>query len=300
MTILEAQTLVRHFYQLVNPGEEDRFLVEEALHYLIEETGDPDCMETLGGLYYEQQQFDLARKYYEMAAEYDSTYALLGLGYIWYYGRTGERNYEKAFRYFDRAREKGDLNAAYKVADMYRRGYYVDRDPAEFQKIIEELYEKLKSDRNAYSKAPEVFVRMAEIRRAEGRTEEALSLYEKARPMIARRIADSGFFGDRTIMKEIIESIYDLRPAGSGTIDLYDLYQLLQEPCLVRFRYENSLFEVQALEEEGTVVIRFGSRWFRTVDAFMEGAEIDGQPLTILYEEFHAFEVVRGNGAGKN
>ena len=91
MTILEAQTLVRHFYQLVNPGEEDRFLVEEALHYLIEETGDPDCMETLGGLYYEQQQFDLARKYYEMAAEDDSTYALLGLGYIWYYDRTGEK-----------------------------------------------------------------------------------------------------------------------------------------------------------------------------------------------------------------
>ena len=300
MTIIEAQMILDRFYRLTDPTEEDRFLVEEALQYLIEMTGDPNYMAELGGMYYEQRQFDLARKYYEMAAEYDNTYALLGLGYIWYYGRLGERDYEKAFRCFDRAREKGDLNAAYKVADMYRRGYYVENDPGRFRKIIEELYGKLKKERNPYSKAPEVFVRLAEIREADGKNGEALSLYEAARPMIARRIADSGFFGDRTIMKEIMGGIYRLQPEGPDEIYLHDLYHLLDQPCTVRFRFEGRPQEVQSLEEDGAVVIRYGSRWFRTTDDFFTGAEIDGERLTALYAELYAFEVVREDGTDKN
>ena len=300
MTIIEAQMILDRFYRLTDPTEEDRFLVEEALQYLIEMTGDPNYMAELGGMYYEQRQFDLARKYYEMAAESDNTYALLGLGYIWYYGRLGERDYEKAFRCFDRAREKGDLNAAYKVADMYRRGCYVEKDPGRFRKIIEELYEKLKKERNPYSKAPEVFVRLAEIREEDGKTWEALSLYEAARLMIARRIADSDFFGDRTIMKEIMEGIYRLQPEGLDEIDLYDLYHLLEQPCTVRFRFEGRPQEVQSLEEDGAVVIRFGSRWFRTTEDFFVGAEIDGERLTALYAELYAFEVVREDGTDKN
>ena len=143
MTILEARKICEDFFQLTNPDDGDRFIAEEALSYLIEETKDPEYMALLGGLYYEQKQFGLALKYYEMAVEYDHTYALVGLGYIWYYGRTGKRDYEKAFHCFDRARQKGDVNAAYKVADMYRRGLYVKKDPEEFRRIIEQLYQDL-------------------------------------------------------------------------------------------------------------------------------------------------------------
>ena len=292
MTIWEARKICEEFYQLTNPDDEDRFLVEEALSYLIEETKDPEYMAILGGLYYEQKKFELALKYYEMAAEYDHTYALAGLGYIWYYGRTGKRDYEKAFHCFDRARLKGNLNAAYKVADMYRRGLYVKKDPEEFRRIIEQLYQDITWETDPYSKAPEIFLRLAEIREADGRTEEALELYKRARPMIARRIADSGFFGDRTIMKEIIDGIYRLRPLDPADISLYDLYALLQKPCIVRFFYGDKQYEVQSVAEEGTTAICFGDRWFRTTDDFFSGAEIDGEPLTTLYEELYDFKVV--------
>ena len=140
MTIIEAHKICEDYYRLSNPNDEDRFLVTEALDYLITETKDPGYMLELGGLYYEQKQFELARKYYELAAEYDNTAALLCLGYIWYYGRTGARDYEKAFHYFDMARMRGDVNAAYKVADMYRRGLYVERDESKYREIIEDLY----------------------------------------------------------------------------------------------------------------------------------------------------------------
>ena len=92
MTILEARNICRNYYDLTNPSEEDRFLLAEALDFLITETKDPDYMVELGGMYYEQRRFDLALKYYEMAAEYDNLYAISDLGYIWYYGRAGKES----------------------------------------------------------------------------------------------------------------------------------------------------------------------------------------------------------------
>ena len=83
------------------------------------------------------KRFDLALKYYEMAASYDYDEAYECLGYIWYYGRTGERDYKKAFEYFSKMMNKGHLVASYKVADMYKNGYYVEKNMETYKKIIE-------------------------------------------------------------------------------------------------------------------------------------------------------------------
>ena len=53
-------------------------------------------MMQLGGHYYGIRRFDLALKYYELAANFEILDAYECLGYIWYYGRTGERDYAKA------------------------------------------------------------------------------------------------------------------------------------------------------------------------------------------------------------
>ena len=128
MTIYEAHRIIREYYMITNPTEEDDFLYTEALSYVVEETQDPEYILELGGYYYDRRNFDLALKYYELAAAYGSDEAMLGLGYIWYYGRTGQVDYKKAFEYFSRCMEQGHLVAAYKVADMYKNGYYVEKD----------------------------------------------------------------------------------------------------------------------------------------------------------------------------
>lgn len=66
--------------------------------------------------------------------DYDEAYECLG--YIWYYGRTGERDYKKAFEYFSKMMDKGNLVAEYKVADMYKNGYYVDKDQNKYENMI--------------------------------------------------------------------------------------------------------------------------------------------------------------------
>ena len=72
---------------------------------------------------------------------------------------------------------------------------------------------------------------------------------------------------------------------------LYDLYYLLKSPAKVRFNFEGDGHEVEALEEEEAIVIRFDDRWFRTIDDFFQKAELDGELLTTRYEELYDFEV---------
>ncbi len=292
MTVQEAWNIYRDYFTLTNPGEEDDFRCMEALDFLIHETGEARYMVALGGFHYSAHRYDLALKYYEMAAEFDNIDALVGLGYIWYYGRTGTRDYEKAFRYYDRARQLGDVQAAYKVADMYKNGYYVQRDVEKYREIIESLYPKVCDAVNLNDPLPEIFTRLAAIRAEQGRTEEALSLYDQARDFLSQRIQDHPFFGDLNIMKWMIADIYRLRPFDEEDFSLYDLFWLLERPVKVRFIFDSETHEVEAVQEEGGLSIRLDDAWYRTVDDFFGKAEIDGELITTLYEELMDFGVV--------
>ena len=297
MTIEEATRICRQFYALGNPGEDDRFLFTEAMQYLIEQTHDPRYMMALGGMYYENKDFDLALKYYEMAAEEDELKAFTCLGYIWYYGRTGQRDFEKAFHYYDKARMMGDMIAAYKVADMYRNGYYVQKDPAKSKAILEKLYPRIRKTRNPFDPLPEISTRLARVRTEEGRPEEALQLYLQARKMMVLRLAQHPFFGDVTIMKGLVCDLSRLKPFDAADFDLYDLFDLMRSPAKVRFTYESTVCEVEAVPGETEPAIRFGEKWFRTLQDFMLKAEIDGELLITLYDDLYDYTLVEGPSA---
>ena len=123
LTIEKAQQILDDYYDLTQPTYEDDIQLINALEYLIKETNNPEYMVELGGWYYGQKQFDLAEEYYLMAAKLDYNNAYECLGYIYYYGRVGQPDYEKAFHYYKLASDQGNLVAAYKLADMYKNGY---------------------------------------------------------------------------------------------------------------------------------------------------------------------------------
>ncbi len=293
MNLAQAQKIRRDYYRKTNPTGEDQFEFTEALRYLITTTTDSDYAAELGGYYYELKRFDLAKKYYEIAADGGHLGAILGLAYIYYYGRTGEPDYEKAFYYYKKAADFGDINGAYKLADMYRNGYYVEKDPARYRQIIEELYPRVQRCRSIFDPLPEVFTRLAKIRADEGETAEALRLYDRARVVLARRIQASPFFGNLTIMKWLVRDTCCLRPLDPQSITLYDLYELFTVPAKVHFRYEEEVHEAEALLEDDSLVFRLDDQWFRTIDDFFARAELDDELLTTLYEDLYGFEVIR-------
>ncbi len=292
MTVAEAHRIEREFYNNPKPSEDDVFLFTEAMDYIIHTTQDPNAMMSLGGYFYDERKFDLALKYYEMAAEYKIDIAYECLGYIWYYGRTGTRDYEKAFYYFKLAKDAGNIVAAYKLADMYKNGYYVEKDYDAYCKIIEELYPKVKDSANLGDPLPEIFTRLARIRVGQGRKDEAIQLYYSAKDFLAQRISYNAFFGYLNIMMWLEDDLYKLVDFDEADFDLYDLYHLAKAPVKVRFYFDGKPQEWEVVEEDGEQVIRFNDKWYRTREDFFAKACIDGLPLTHIYDTLYGFEVI--------
>ena len=291
MTIREAEKNIEDFYDISNPNEDEIFIWIESLKLMIEKTNEPKYMMELGGYYYEIQSFDLALKYYEMAAMKDYVSAYECLGYIWYYGRTGKKDYKKAFEYYEKAMKKGHLVATYKVADMYRNGYYVEKDFDKYKKIIEDLYPKVKDLKNVFEPIPEVFTRLAKIRMEENKNDDAKILLLKAKDVLAERISINPFFGNFTIMKWLIKDLYKVKSFDSNDFDFFDLYYVLEKPTLLTFESYEETYEVESEIEDGELVVRFNDKWFRTVDDFIQKSEIDGEKLCQNYYELENFKI---------
>jgi tetratricopeptide (TPR) repeat protein len=283
MTIAEANKIIRELECKNNLTEDEEFEYTEALGFMIKTTADPRYMMALGGYYYGLRAFDLALKYYDMAAALDYEEANECLGYVWYYGRTGTKDYEKAFRYFSAAAAKGNLVARYKIADMYKNGYFVDKDYEKYKEIIRELYPVVEDAEYLGDPLPEIFTRLAAIEAEEGNTDKAVDLYFRAKDFLAQRIMYNPFFGNLNIMKWLIEDLYKLIEPDPYEMDLYDLYYWLTFPCTISFELEGKEYTVSCVEEDGQMHIKFEDTWYMDVDNFFKKASVNGKLLTDYY-----------------
>ena len=292
MTEKEARKIVEAFDENQNLSEEDVFMFTEAMDFLIEKNHDPRDMMYLGGYYYEIKRFDLALKYYEMAATFDYDPAYECLGYIWYYGRTGERDFKKAFEYFSKLMDKGDFVATYKVADMYKNGYYVEKNQEKYEQMIEELYPQVKDLKNVFDPVPEVFTRLAKIRTSQGREEDAVELYLYAKDFLAQRIKYNAFFGNLNIMKWLIDDLYELIEFDEEVFDFFDLYYLLKSPHKITFIYDGKEQKLESVMEGEECSVCFNGKWFHSRDDFFKEACIGNTKLTAVYQDLYGFEVI--------
>ena len=282
--------LIRNRFRMnEKPSEEDIFLYTEAMDYLIYELKNPQAMLELGGYYYEKKYFDLALKYYEMAAEYKLPYAYEGLGYIWYYGRTGRRDFEKAFHYYSLAKEAGITEAAVKVADMYKNGYFVEQDYRKYKEIIEALYPKVRKAQTLGEPVPEVFTRLAMIRKEEGKISQAVRLLLEAKDFQAQRLGNNAFFGDINIMKWLIDDLYEMIEFDTEDFDLFDCMWLLRGPAVIHFCYEGMPLTIEAIDEGGELAIHWKNEVYPDRDTFFAKAMLGKQHLMSFYDELYGF-----------
>lgn len=83
----------------------------------------------IGANAYRRGNYEKALKYYKKSAELGNPQAACNLGYIYEYGRTGEKNPEKAFYYYSEAAMEDNVNAYYKIGDCYYYGDFVAKNP---------------------------------------------------------------------------------------------------------------------------------------------------------------------------
>ncbi|MCR4762893.1 MAG: hypothetical protein K5696_05125 [Lachnospiraceae bacterium] len=282
MTIAEASQIEQDFMDTSSPTEDQEFLYTEALGFLIEETKNPKYMYNLGWHYCTKKRFDLEIKYLEMAAEYNFGPALEELGYMWYYGQHGEKDYKKAFEYFSRGADIAheeyprSLWCKYKLADMYHNGYAVEKDEKRYRKIIEEAYEEVKDPQYLNEPFPEIAWRYAGILAGDGDKDKAYSLLEQAKSFLAERISLESFWGYIDTMGRIVNNMYELKPLNKDMFNFYDLFFLANEPGIWEFTYNGKTYRIEATDDEDRA-IRFEGRYYRDFSELCQKAAIDGE-----------------------
>ena len=95
-------------------------------------------------------------------------------------------------------------------------------------------------------------------------------------------------------MKWLIEDLYKLTEIDMDNIDLFDLFELLKKPIKIKFFCDSDESEhiVEAVDENGEIVIDFDGKWYRTTDDLFGKAEIAGDRLVTLGYSVHDFEVI--------
>ena len=293
MTSEEARRILDKFSQKDNVTKDDEFAFIEACNFLIETEGDAKVMTWLGGYYYEKEKYDLAEKYYLMAFDAGDEWVADGLGFIYYYGRTGERDYKKAFYYYSIAKKNGDTEAAMKIADMYHNGYYVEKDDAKYKEIIERLYRAFRGTNYVEDPLPELCTRLAGIREAEGDIPEAIRLLREGKSMLSSRIGYNPFFGNFSIMRGLIHDLYRLTPLDRNNFDLYDLYEVFTEPVTVSFSFKGKTYTIESSkEEDGSIAVCFNGKWYRSIGDMLMQAELDGYHITLSPWKMKNFTIV--------
>ena len=123
--------------QIINDPNKDKLF--KYLQILVE-NNDSEAQLVLGAFYYTgetefvEQNYEKAVHFYtesmnRKTMDYNyNTDALNNLGYCYYYGRLGEKDYKKAFLYFGKAAYLNHPNAMYKIGDMYNNGIYINKN----------------------------------------------------------------------------------------------------------------------------------------------------------------------------
>lgn len=291
----EALKTLMEYYSIKNPTQDDEFWFTEALRYLIEETKEPKYMCELGWYYCSRKRFDLEIKYLEMAAEYGYLPAMTELGYMWYYGQHGEKDYDKAFYYFSKGAKgdgkNGNLWCKYKLADMYRFGCSVEKNEDKYREIIEDTYRLVKNPRFLNEPFPEISLRLAGIRAEQGKKEEAIELLKKAKKFMAERLSEEAFWGHIEVMGRIIRFLYELQPFDADEADFYDLFYLAERPGKYSIKHNGKKVEIEVIDEDGEKAIGYNGKWYRSFEDLCQKAELGNDKLTTIYDEFYDVEV---------
>ena len=154
----------------------------------------------LGALYYTGrigvQDYNQAMRYYQIAADQGESQAQENLGYCYYYGRNGEKDYEKAYYYFSLGAFAGLLGSLYKIGDMFRNGYYVERNAREAFNIYTRCLDSL-DDETVKLFGADIMIRMGDCLfegiGTEPNYSQALFFYQRAEQMFYDRLQNGEY-----------------------------------------------------------------------------------------------------------
>ena len=150
----------------INEGKTVDEKVDGAL-YMANVEKNTSAMIFLGDYYYQTQKLELAIAYYKKAIEHKNPLGYTRLGFMYYYGKGIEKDYNEAFKLFSRGSLEGETTSIIKLSDMYKNGYYVEQNYGTSVNILDPLFQRGMKDllNKKYKNNPifEVALRYADL-----------------------------------------------------------------------------------------------------------------------------------------
>lgn len=87
------------------------------------------------------QNYEEAKKWFELSAQKGNAYAMFSLANLYYYGKGTEQDYEKAFEYYEKSAMKNCVHSFYRVGTMLRQGIGCEADAEESDKWLSKMIE---------------------------------------------------------------------------------------------------------------------------------------------------------------
>ena len=294
MTKIEATRIIDKYFRNDNPSEDDEFVFTEACQFLIETENDSEAMVNLGGYYYGKEKYDLAEKYYLMAFDAGDKWAADGLGYIYYYGRVGARDYKKAFYYFSLAKDNGNLEAAMKIADMYHNGFGIDKDDEKYKAILLDIFEKIKDTNKLGDPYPEVAHRLADIYINEGHGGDASEMLIKGKSFIEQRIRYNPFWGNFIVCRRLISLLYKVIEFDEDNFNFFDLFYVLSKPHTVKLTYNGKQYLIESFFDEDAMRVKCNDKYYKSIENFLMYALFDNKHTYVIeYHDYYLLELVK-------
>lgn len=321
----QAREIIHDYqrYGEFGPSDSD---FRKACLYLVDEKQDMDAAVELGKHYYMLNKNRLALKYLNLALEHDNAAANACLGFLWYTGAPGERDYEKAYEYFAESmrlmtgrninnesfwkddirvslksqKEYDDyIQCAFVLATMYRNGNGVEQSFEKFAYLCRQLHWILTESnyfRPVKSYLPMVDFDLADIALHDQKNpdseKEALKYLREAKSETHREIINRPSESAFDFMKSIVFNIWDIQPVTPENMDLYDLYVVMQEPCTVRFLYGRTKVLLKAKRtDEGDVVVCRGNDVYLSVDLWIESGRLGNDPVPLANSKCKNFTI---------
>lgn len=115
-----------------------------------------ELLNELGAKYYTGDCFSVdyekAIQYYSKAEEYGNAIAIENLGYCFYYGKGCTKSFEEAYKRFSLAYSLSkSCICLYKLGDMHKNGYYVEKNETAAFRLYKEAYDIACEDNYLYS-----------------------------------------------------------------------------------------------------------------------------------------------------
>jgi len=178
----------------------------------------PIGLETLGYCYYGgnslfECDWEKCRDIFEkLYSQYGEPGIANSLGYIYYFGRAnnGIGEYDKAFKYFSIGAASGIYESRYKLADMFRHGYYFTKNNRVAEEIYTDLYqENLKIFSKGFldCKFADLALRMGGIFAEKQQWPAAYYFYLQADFAIRERMSNYDYYGDQRVFDGVIEGL---------------------------------------------------------------------------------------------